>query len=896
MAQPSLLRNNMFAIFILVGLALFLFAGIIADWLWFDSLGYLPVFKTLLFSKLGLGAIVFTLFFVVLSVNMLIASKTVKNQNKGMYFSVISGLSFVAAVFASSFWFVLLRFLNLVRFERQDAVFQQDLAFYIFVLPFYEFALTVGFLLTVATIIVTTTVYVLASKKKKTVRVEPDQQGIPFSTPQNIQQVKLEFPKQGRAHLAYLSGILLLVVALYLYVKRFSILFSHRGVVFGAGFTDVHIMLPLYTITAIIAAVAGLIAFTYAYVQNTKLVFGGVALLLIVFFTGTLLAGLVQMLYVEPNEFNLEEEFIKRSIDETLYAFNLDKVSTRDFPVTYDLTIEDLNNNQGTVRNIRLWDWRPLLTTYKQIQLFRTYYDFVDVDVDRYMVDGQLRQLMIAPRELDQRQLDDKAKTWVNEKLVYTHGYGVVVSPVNRVSKEGLPELFVQDIPPKTSKEVLQVDQPRIYFGEKTNSFVLANTKTPEFDYPLGNENQFTNYAGEGGITLSNPLKKAVFALKLGSLNLFISSAVTSDSKVLLNRNIVQRASTLAPFLQYDSDPYVVIDQGRLFWVIDAYTTSHRFPYSEQQFGINYIRNSVKVVVDAFHGSVNFYIIDEKDPLIQNYAKIFPELFKPFSEMPEGLKSHLRYPEDLMRVQTSVYGTYHMSDPQVFYNKEDVWRTPNEVYSGSEVDLRPYYIILKLPEEEKEGFFLITPLIPRGKENMIAWFAAHSDPENYGQIEIFKLSKQELTYGPMQIEARIDQDTEISQLLTLWGQQGSEVIRGNLLVIPIEDSFLYIEPIYLKASAGGALPQLKRVIVAYEDQLTMQESLEGALNVIFKGKLDQLQKEINELGEEVVPSTLNELFQAASQAYKEAQDALVQGDFSLYAEKIEEVGRLLTQE
>ncbi|MFH0868589.1 MAG: UPF0182 family protein, partial [Candidatus Woesearchaeota archaeon] len=609
-------------------------------------------------------------------------------------------------------------------------------------------------------------------------------------------------------------------------------------------------------------------------------------------FGGNIVAAVVQSLYVQPNEFNLEEPYIEQNIKHTLFAYGLTNVYTRDFPVTYNLTIDDINKNKATMDNVRLWDWRPLLTTYKQIQLFRTYYDFLDVDVDRYKINNKLRQLMISPRELDQNQLATKAKTWVNEKLVYTHGYGAVVSPVNKVSNEGLPELFVKDIPPKTEYAELKITQPRIYFGEQSTDFIAVNTKANEFDYPLGNENVFAAYDGNDGIKLSNMLRKAVFSLKLGSINLFVSSAITKDSKLLLKMNIVERASALAPFLKYDSDPYIVINDGKLFWIIDAYTVSSEFPYSEKNIGINYIRNAVKVVIDAYNGNIDFYVIDKKDPLIQNYAKIFPQLFKNFEDMPDGLKEHLRYPEDLMRIQTQIYGTYHMKDAQVFYNKEDVWRTPNEIYSNNEIELRPYYIILELPDAKKEGFYLITPLIPRGKENMIAWFVAHSDPDEYGKLEVFRLSKQELTYGPMQIEARIDQDTEISQLLTLWGQQGSEVIRGNLLTIPIEESFLYIEPVYLKASAGGALPQLKRVIVAYDDKVTMQETLEEALEVIFKGKVEKA-KEKGEVTK--IPETLSEKFNEASEVYKEAQEALTQGDFAKYAEKIEELGRILNQ-
>jgi hypothetical protein len=887
----NLIKNNIFGLFILIIATLSILSGLYADWLWFDSLDYLSVFKTVLFSKIALGAAVFLLFSVFLLLNFIILRKKANITYKKIYLTVIFVISLLAGFTASASWFVVLRFLNYVNFGFVDPIFKTDIGFYIFVLPFYNFVLNILLFLMIAIIAMTAVSYLFTIKTKKAPK--PDiKEGMAFGFEQPFQQIKIEVPKKGRTHLAFLVGLLLMLFAAFFYLKRYSILFSPTGTVFGAGYTDITIFLPLYTILAIVTLIVAFIAFAYIYNQNTKVLIGGIALILIVSFAGNIVASVVQSLYVQPNEFNLEEPYIKQNIKHTLFAYGLTNVYTRDFPVTYDLTMDDINKNKATMENVRLWDWRPLLTTNKQIQLFRTYYEFLDVDVDRYIIDNKLRQLMISPRELDQNQLATKAKTWVNKKLVYTHGYGAVVSPVNVVTKEGLPELFVKDIPPKTEYEELKITQPQIYFGEQSTDFIVVNTKANEFDYPLGNQNVFATYDGNDGIKLSNILKKAIFSLKLGSVNLFVSSAVTPESKVLLKRDIVERATALAPFLQYDSDPYIVIDDGKLFWIIDAYTVSNQFPYSEN-IGINYIRNAVKVVVDAYNGNVDFYVIDKEDPLIQNYAKIFPQLFKSFEDMPDGLKKHIRYPEDLMRIQTRIYGTYHMKDPQVFYNKEDVWRTPKEIYSNNEIDLRPYYIILKLPDAEKEGFYLITPLIPRGKENMIAWFVAHSDPGEYGKLEVFRLSKQELTYGPMQIEARIDQDTEISQLLTLWDQQGSEVIRGNLLTIPIEQSFLYIEPVYLKASAGGALPQLKRVIVAYEDKVAMQETLEEALEVIFKGKVEKV-KEKGQVAK--ISETLSEKFEEASKLYEEAQEALTQGDFTTYAEKIEELGRILNQD
>ena len=883
----SLIKNNIFGLFIFIIAILLIILGVYAEWIWFESLNYLSVFKTVLFSKITLGAAVFISFFIFLLLNFMILKRRADIVHQKIYLVIIFIVSLFAGLLSTTYWFTVLRFLNYVNFGFVDPLFRNDIGFYIFVLPFYNFVLGILLFLLAAILTITAVTYLFTIKTKKAPK--PDiKEGMSFGFEQPFQQIKIEVPKKGRSHLAFLGGLLLIIFAAFFYLKRYSILFSQRGAVFGAGFTDITITLPLYTILAALTVITAFIAFAYIYNQNTKLLVGSIALILVVSFGGNIVAGAVQSLYVQPNEFNLEEPYIKQNIKHTLFAYDLNNVDTRDFPVTYDLTINDINKNKATIDNVRLWDWRPLLTTNRQIQLFRTYYEFLDVDVDRYKLDNKLRQLMVSPRELDQNQLADKAKTWVNEKLVYTHGYGVVVSPVNKVSNEGLPELFVKDIPSKVEYKELRIAQPRIYFGEQSNDFIIVNTKSNEFDYPLGNENVFTSYNGTDGIKLSNILKKAIFSTKLGSLNLFISSAVTKESKVLLNRDIIERVNALAPFLQYDTDPYVVINDGKLFWIIDAYTTSNDFPYSEN-IGINYIRNAVKVVIDAYNGNVDFYIIDKEDPLIQNYAKIFPKLFKDFEDMPNGLKEHIRYPEDLMRVQMRIYGTYHMKDTQVFYNREDVWRTPNEIYSSNEVELRPYYIILKLPDAEKEGFFLITPLIPRGKENMVAWFVAHSDPDNYGKLEVFRLSKQELTYGPMQIEARIDQDTEISQLLTLWDQQGSEVIRGNLLTIPLEQSFLYIEPVYLKASAAGALPQLKRVIVAYEDKVAMEETLQDALEVIFKGKIGKAKKK-----ESVqMPETLPEKFKQASDLYKESQDALTQGNFAEYAEKIEELGRIL---
>ncbi|MFH1294959.1 MAG: UPF0182 family protein, partial [Candidatus Aenigmatarchaeota archaeon] len=475
-------------------------------------------------------------------------------------------------------------------------------------------------------------------------------------------------------------------------------------------------------------------------------------------------------------------------------------------------------------------------------------------------------------------------QTWVNKALVYTHGYGTVMIPVDRASN-GLPEFFIKDIPPQ-SVAGLPVERPEIYFGEKSSEYALVNTDTKEFDYPSGDQNIFSTYQGNAGVNL-DPFNKLVYAVKFKSFEIFLSNSLTSDSRILLNRNIIERASKIAPFLYFDQDPYIVLDGGRLYWLMDAYTLTDAYPYSEmyatRNGGFNYMRNSVKVVVDAYNGDVTYYVMED-EPIISTYRKIFPEIFKDFNDMPDGLKAHIRYPEDMFTVQASIYSTYHMKDPQVFYNREDVWVTPDEIYRDGRRPMLPYYIIMKLPGEEKEEFVMIMPFTPKGKENMIAWVAAKSDVPNYGEMVVYSFSKQTLAYGPMQIEARIDQDTDISQSLTLWDQSGSSVIRGNTLVIPIKNSIMYIEPLYLEANEKGTLPELKRIIVAYGDRLTMKETLNEAIEEIFG----------TTVAEPGAPAKTSEQTLAELETiYRKAQDALRQGDLTRYAEYMDEVGRLL---
>jgi uncharacterized membrane protein (UPF0182 family) len=550
-------------------------------------------------------------------------------------------------------------------------------------------------------------------------------------------------------------------------------------------------------------------------------------------------AGLFQSYRVKPDELRLEAPYIANNISLTRYGFALDRISSKPFPAEGKLTPQVLAANQTTVQNIRWWDPRPLLDTYRQLQEIRLYYDFRDVDIDRYTINGTYQQVMLSARELNQTRLPPDAQTWINQHFKFTHGSGLAMSPVNRFDEEGLPIFYVKDIPPVSPPD-LRIERPEIYFGEETRAYVVVGGGTNEFDYAKGQENVYTTYRGRDGVALDSLWRRALFAWYFGDVKLLISGNVTNDSRVLFRRLTQQRINRLAPFLRLDRDPYLVVSDGRLIWLQDAYTTSDALPYSQQNrpAGINYIRNAVKIAVDAYDGTVTFYIADTEDPIIQTYQRIFPSLFQPLDAMPAGLRQHIRYPEDLFILQASTYGTYHMTNPEVFYNKEDLWSFPQESFSGETVTMQPYYTIMRLPGEPREEFILMLPMVPNNRDNMIAWLAARCDSAHYGTVIEFAFPKEKLIYGPAQIEARIDQDTTISQQLSLWNQTGSRVVRGNLLVIPIDDALLYFEPLYLRAEKRE-LPELKRLIASAGDRVIMTQNVEPLLAALFAGEEKQ---------------------------------------------------------
>jgi hypothetical protein len=873
--------------FIVIAILGRVFTFYYTDWLWFKELEYTIVFWRILAGKITLGILAAVFFFIILYSNIRIArrlappvvldtivTRILRSPFVIKYFELIAllaslALSTLVGLSASLYWETYLKYFNATPFGIKDPIFSRDIGFYVFRLPFLRYLQMWLLNSLLLTIIVTAFTHW-------------------FSGSIGLGRTLPRFSSEAKAHLSILAGITALIIAWKYRLDLFELLFSPTGVVFGAGYTDVFARLPALKILAGLSVFIALLFIVNLHYRGWRLPLVGIVTLLTAsFIIGVAYPAIVQQYRVAPNELAREKKFIEHNIRLTRKAYDLDKVAEKNFPATNKLTLEEIKQNKATIENIRLWDWRPLIKTYQQIQSIRLYYDFEDVDVDRYFIDGAYRQLTISARELNTDRLAEAAQTWVNKHLVFTHGYGVVANQVNTISEEGLPELIIKDIPPETNVESLKINRPEIYYGEKTDDFVVVKTKTKEFDYPKGDKNVYTRYQGTGGIQIGSIWRKAALAWRLGSLQFLLSDAITNQSRVMFYRKLSERVSKLAPFLTFDHDPYIVIAKGRLFWIQDAYTTTDQFPYSKPFEHGNYIRNSVKIAMDAYNGSVKFYLVDEEDPLIKTYSRIFPGLFRPFKEMPAWLKKHLRYPEELFKIQSRLYAAYHMKDPQVFYNREDLWTIPEEVFGNGTQPLEPYYVIIKLPGVKQEEFLLITPYTPVNKNNMVAWLAARSDFPNYGSLLVFKFPKKKLVFGPMQVEARVDQNPRISEQLTLWSQRGSSVIRGNLLVIPIEQSLLYVEPLYLQAEQSE-LPELKRVILAFGPKVVMESDLEAAIQAAFLGrKRPQIKRKPE------VEVTVEDLIKKAVNQFKTAQEALKNGDFATYGEQIKKLGNTL---
>ena len=818
--------------------------NILADWLWYQSLNRTDVFSRIITLQIGLFAAGLVVFGVLYFGNMTLVRKIVARQayNTGEDFlsnsarrtehvsRVISGIVGVIAsvlfgLLASGQWNTVLRAQNLIEFGTTDPLFERDLSFFVFTLPLLEFVQ--GWLFRAVVLVLVVAVFAYGFRLVLPYMISPeDDEGERREIPRS-----LVAGAPIRIHLSVLGFLVMLLVGWAHWLSLHTLEFSTRGAAYGASYIDANIMQPVQQVLIVLAVVAAVGLVVGAAFNLQWVPVGGFGLwLLVLVVGGWAYPGLAHRLEVQPNELERERPYIENNIAFTREAYGLNRIVEMEHPGEPAVTQDELVGNPLTVRNFRLWDPEPLLITYNQVQSIRLYYDILDADVDRYYVDGEYRQVMVGARELSPEKLPGSAQTWVNRRLQFTHGYGVVMSPVNEVSPEGLPSFFLKDVPPTG---IMDIERPEIYYGEKTFDYVIVNARIAEIDYPRGEDNARSFYQSRTGVGVGSYLRKLLYAWYLKDVNILLSDELEPESQILYRRHVRERVATVAPFLVIDQDPYIVVADGQLYWIVDAYTFTDRYPYSQPLAGaFNYIRNSVKATVNAYDGSVRLYAVEEDEPILQAYSQAFPDLFQPLSEMPPSLLQHIRYPAFLFQVQVELYSLYHMQKPDIFYNREDAFSRPRELYGGGQVPVRPYYVIMRLPDFPREEFILIMPYTPIQKDNMVAWLAARSDPEGYGSLFAFKYPKDKLIFGPMQIEARADQDTTISQQFTLWGQGGSRVIRGNLLVVPIGQSNLYVEPIYLQ-SEQGQLPELKRVIIANGSNVVMAESVLQGLQELF---------------------------------------------------------------
>ncbi|TKC83116.1 UPF0182 family protein [Trinickia terrae] len=905
-------RNAIRVAAVIVGLiVLGRITGTLVDWLWFDSIGYDGVFWTVFWARLAIFTAVFALSAGAVALSGLAAHRFATSidvlsvvveppdDDARRYrgppdlaevasqiapripwrltiagVAVLIGLFFAASKVSN--WDIALRFLHQAPYGARDPIFGKDIGFYLFSLPVFVALKNWLMQLLFGCAVVAGAVYAARGDLA------------PGPPPQRLSPA-------AAAHGLALLGAFFALKAWSYWLDRFLLLYRDNGVVTGASYTDIHVELPVLWLLIGLALAAA--AASWANMRRRSwrvpaasalLVFGGSFVLAIVY------PALFERFYVKPSELQLETPYLAHNIALTRQAYGLDRIEVKPFPAEEGLSLASLDANRPTIDNIRLWDVQPLLDTYAQLQEIRTYYKFFSVDIDRYRLGSGYRQVMLSARELDSSLLPPNAQTWVNLHLLFTHGNGVVMSPVTEKSTEGLPQLFLQDIPP-VAQSGPQISEPRLYFGQGEQGYVIVKGSTPEFDYPKGKDNVYTRYDGRDGIAIGGFWRRALFAWQLGETNILLTGYITNQSRILLHRNIRDRVHTIAPFLTLDRDPYIVASGGRLYWMQDAYTTSRWFPYAKPGLadGSNTIRNSVKVVIDAYGGTIDFYVSDPADPILRTYQRIFPGLFKPLEAMPPDLQQHIRYPEDLFLIQAQLYRAYHMDAPEVFYNREDLWQFPRELAgiddgNASGSTMSPYYTLMRLPGESRAEFVLMLPMVPSQRENMIAWLAARCDPPEYGKLVVYSFPKEKLVFGPFQIEARIQQNTEISQQISLWNQMGSRVIRGHLLVVPIENSILYVSPLYLRA-ASGQLPELKRVIAAYGDRVVMEETLGEALAALFKATPPAVAPAAAP-GPSAAPDARA---REALAHYNRALERLKAGDWSGFGAELDALGRSL---
>ena len=930
----------------------------ITDFMWFKEMGYTDVFFKQLVTQLTVGVPTFAVVTVLVQVYLTHLKKTYfakiasseETNLKGLkkttiILSVVFG-AIATFMAVSQLWFEILKFANSTDFDLADPLFNFDISFYIFRLEFLKemneilIGVIIGFVaLTIIYYIILMTVRTPdvfkeeapqaeaaagAGDERHTAGTNPfgggNNNGANGSEPfskfaeafggkmfqQKQAKPKRQFDdnnfkqllKIASGKISLLGFIFFIMLGINFFLRQFDLLHAHTGAVYGAGFTDVNVTLWMLRILCVLSVLAAILFVVQMRKKNYKKLLSVPVLMIVVGLVGSGAGYLIQNLVVSPDEINKESAYLARNIEFTQYAYQLDDVDVKAFAADNTLTYKDINDNTETINNIRINDFDPAQQFYNQTQSIRQYYTFNDVDVDRYMINGKYTQTFLTAREIDESKRGNDS--WLNTHLKYTHGYGVALSGVDKVTASGQPDVLIGNIPPESTVEEIQIERPEIYFGELSNDYIIVGTDEKEFDYPDGESNKYTTYEGDAGIKM-NFFNRILFSIREGSIKMFTSSNIDSNSKIIINRNVMERVRTIMPYLNYENDPYMVTVDGKLYWMIDAYTSSSYYPYSEPygEENINYIRNSVKVVVDAYNGDVDFYIVDSEDPIATTFAKIYPTLFKSFDQMPEGLKAHIRYPNYLFQIQASVYGKYHMEDVNVFYQKEDVWDIASEIYGMEKQQMQPNYYIAKLPGEEKAEFFNSLPFTPKSKQNMTALMVARNDGDNYGQLVLYQFPKSRTIYGPEQIEAQIDQNTEISKEFALWNSSGTKYRRGNMFIIPINTSVLYVEPVYLEAQ-NSSIPEVKRIIMAYNDEIAYEESLAECLVSLFG---DGAEEGVNEAG---TGESLNgeqtseemsqaELIAAAAAAYENAVEAQKKGDWASYGKYMDELEKYLNK-
>lgn len=928
--------------------------GFITDFLWFKELGYTSVFFKQLFTQLKLGIPSF-LILTVLSYIYLMGLKRGYYKrvdiadNPSMSEKTINTIALgISAVFGAlitlstvtRLWFEILRFANSTDFGIADPIFDLDISFYVFKLELITHVNQILIGVIAAFVILTLIFYSLLLSMRRPKVFESKEESEYEYTESGEQRYTGNFgqgfggigqnindalgglfkgfgpqPGGGRKsqldkdnlkqllaiaskQIKVLSVIFFLMVGVNFWLKQYQLLYSGSGVLYGAGFTDINVTLWMYRVLVGLSVVAAVTFIMGMEKKNVKMMLATPLIMIILSVAGTGAALFVQSIIVSPDEINKESPYLRNNIQYTQYAYNLQNISIKEFGASNTLTKEDILNNMGTISNIRINDFEPAEKFYNQAQSIRTYYQFNDVDVDRYMINGEYTQTFLSAREIDESNQVMVNQPWLSKHLKYTHGYGITLSRVDKVTASGQPDMLIKSIPPISAVDEIIIDRPEIYFGELTNNYVITNTDELEFDYPSGDTNVYNTYEGDAGIHL-NLFNRIMFAIKEQSLKILVSNNIDSDSKILINRNIKTRVQKIAPFLSYDADPYIVTVDGKLYWMLDAYTYSSYYPYSEpfsDESKVNYIRNSIKIVIDAYNGDTNFYMVDDNDPIAKTLKKIYPKLVKNFDEMPEGLQKHIRYPNMLFSIQAGIYTKYHMNDVKVFYQSEDRWEISQNIYGIEPQVMRPNYYIMKLPGENNEEFINSIPYTPYGKKNMTGLLVARNDGDNYGELVLFRLPKSKIIYGPMQVEGFIDQETDISKEFSLWNSAGSSYTRGEMFVIPIEDSLVYVEPIYLEAT-NSSLPEVKRVIVYYNDRIAYEPTLAQALDTMFgAGSGSPLNGEEPDQQGPGQPGDRDEgilntdaLIKKAVEAYNNAVSAQNKGDWAKYGDYLKEL-------